>query len=172
MFAKRKLLAAVAMIATTSALVFSGLTFASATNTGKGSRIEHFQLVLNSVTSLPVTQIPVIAYGPVTDYGTNNILNASTAVFNLQQGTINLANIVIKQSKQDVNPVTCLSIAVQRGTYSITGGTGAYVGIHGHGTFHLRIIAIFSRDSTGKCSGTIPPQSIQLLDTVSGPIML
>ena len=155
-----------------SVIAFSVPTFAGAANIEAGSNIEHFQLVLNSVTALPVTQIPLIAYGPVTDYGTNNIVNDSTAVFEMQQGTINLTNIDVKKSKQNINPVTCLSISTERGTYSITDGTGAYVGIQGNGTFHLRIIAIFSRDSTGKCSSALPPQSIQLLDTISGPINL
>jgi hypothetical protein len=174
MFRRHKLLAAAAAIAAAPALVFSSLTLASANATSAAEpRIQNFQLVLNSVTSLPVTQIPVIAYGPITDYGTDVFgPNNASAVFNLQHGTINLNDIDYQHTSQKLDQATCLSTTTESGTYSINAGTGAYAGVHGHGTFHVQIIAIFSRDSHGVCSGSLPPQSIQLVDYVSGPISL
>jgi hypothetical protein len=174
MLRKHKLLAVTAAIAACG-VVFSSLTFASASAVSPKAdpQIQHFQLMLNSVTSLPVTQIPVIADGPITDYGMNVLgANGTSAVFDLQRGTITLNTIDYKHSRQHLNPVTCLSVTTQSGTYTINGGTGAYLGIRGHGIFHDRITAIFSRDSSGACTNTIPPQSIQLIDYASGPIWL
>jgi hypothetical protein len=175
MLRRHKTLAAATTIATASAIVFSSLTLASANAASEpGPRIQNFQLELNSVTSLPVTQIPMIAYGPITDYGTNVFLNPqdTRSVFRLQRGTINLDDIDYQHSSQHIDPATCLSMTTESGVYSINGGTGAYVGIRGNGTFRVQIIAIFTRDAHGVCSNSIPPQSIQLIDNSSGPVWL
>ena len=44
----------------------------------------------------------------------------------------------------------------QPGTYKITGGTGKYADITGHGTYQLSFTFIASR-TRGKCSTAVPP---------------
>ena len=59
----------------------------------------------------------------------------------------------------------------QPGTYKITGGTGKYAGISGHGTYQLNLTFIASR-ARGKCSTAAPPVAQQELLRLSGPVHL
>jgi hypothetical protein len=171
MLRRHKVLTAATTITALCALALSGLTASADAASRSGPRVQNFQLELTSVTSLPVTQIPTIAYGPVTDYGTYVLgPNDASAVLQLQQGTIVFNDNDFQHTSQHIDQATCLSNTTESGVYSINGGTGAYAGIHGNGTFHVQIIAVFTRDAHGVCSGSIPPQSIQLFDTASGPI--
>lgn len=49
------------------------------------------------------------------------------------------------------NLKTCTATAVNRGTYTISGGTGAYRGATGGGTFHEHGAAIGARGRDGAC---------------------
>jgi hypothetical protein len=57
------------------------------------------------------------------------------------------------------------------GTYKLLGGTGAYKGITGSGTYKLSILGIGAK-SGGKCSRTKPPVAFQQLIQASGPVTL
>jgi hypothetical protein len=67
------------------------------------------------------------------------------------------------------DPRACLSVISQPGTYQITGGTGRYAGIRGHGTYQLSLEIIAAR-SHGQCSSTKPPLAQQELLRLSGPV--
>ena len=69
------------------------------------------------------------------------------------------------------SPRTCLAMISQPGTYKITGGTGKYAGITGHGTYHLSFTFIAAR-AAGKCSASAPPVAQQELLRLSGPVHL
>lgn len=53
----------------------------------------------------------------------------------------------------DFDPVSCTGKADATGTWTITGGTGAYGGATGHGTFHGTGSLVGERDGRGGCLG-------------------
>ena len=55
------------------------------------------------------------------------------------------------------------------GTYTLSGGTGKYAGIRGHGTYHLSILGIGAR-SGGQCTTHKPPVAWQQIIQASGPV--
>lgn len=57
----------------------------------------------------------------------------------------------------------------QRGGYRITGGTGKYAGITGHGRYQLSILAVKAR-SGGKCTQNKPPVALHQVINASGPV--
>jgi hypothetical protein len=74
--------------------------------------------------------------------------------------------------KQSFNPRTCLSNINERGNYTLGHGTGKYAGISGHGTYHLIVLLIATRNSKGQCSQTKLPLAFQQISTGSGPVHL
>ena len=56
-------------------------------------------------------------------------------------GTVSLKHSPGKGT-QSINPKTCLLTVNFHGAYKLTGGTGAYAGITGSGTYKLSIRAI------------------------------
>ena len=65
------------------------------------------------------------------------------------------------------NPVTCVATLAGTGPYTIIGGTGAYAGASGQGTFTARGLVVFDR-TAGGCSEE--PRSFFASVTLSGPI--
>jgi hypothetical protein len=70
------------------------------------------------------------------------------------------------------NPKTCLAVFALNGTYRLSGGTGAYAGISGHGIYRLSITFVAARNSAGKCSNTMPPTAFQQIIKAQGPVSL
>jgi len=69
------------------------------------------------------------------------------------------------------NPKSCVLTANIHGTYQLTGGTGHYAGITGHGSYRLSILAIGAR-SGGKCSQSKPPLAWHQAINATGPVTL
>lgn len=53
----------------------------------------------------------------------------------------------------DFDPVSCTGTATATGTWTISGGTGAYAGATGHGTFSGTGRLVGERDGRGGCLG-------------------
>jgi len=73
---------------------------------------------------------------------------------------------------QRFNAKTCLGTIVLNGTYVLSGGTGAYAGISGHGIYRLNILIVSARNSAGKCSHKLPPTAFQQIIRAQGPVHL
>ena len=145
--------AAIAALATTATAV-------AATSTPSG--IEHW--TVESTNPVSATAV-LIARGPLTVGGTINLV---TGHVTLPGGTLRLAH---KQSwgTQGQNPRTCLATVTSSGTYQVTGGTGRYKGVHGHGTYSLTAYALVNKVK-GKCAtGVVPYAQTELL-TATGPL--
>ena len=145
--------AAIAALATTATAV-------AATSTP--SDIEHW--TVESTNPVSATAV-LIARGPLTVGGT---INLQTGHVTLPGGTLTLSH---KQSwgTQGENPRTCLATVTSSGTYTVTGGTGRYVLVHGHGTYRLTAYAIVNKVK-GKCAtGVVPYAQTELL-TATGPL--
>jgi hypothetical protein len=67
----------------------------------------------------------------------------------------------------DFDPVSCTAKSTATGTWTITGGTGAYAGATGHGTFRGTGSLVGERDANGGClgpdSGADPKVSVSTL---------
>jgi antibiotic biosynthesis monooxygenase len=70
------------------------------------------------------------------------------------------------------NAKTCLNTIVLNGTYRLSGGTGAYAGISGHGIYRLNLLIVGARNAAGKCSDRLPPTAFQLIIRAQGPVSL
>ena len=58
------------------------------------------------------------------------------------------------------------------GTHIITGGTGKYKGISGHGTYTVSVVGIGAKAKKGACSQTAPPVAQHQVVNASGPVKL
>jgi hypothetical protein len=70
------------------------------------------------------------------------------------------------------NPKTCLFQAAGKGTYKISGGTGRYKGISGHGSYTISDLGIDARTKSGACNQNAAPIAFQQVITATGPVKL
>jgi hypothetical protein len=147
------LIAAAGAVAAAGVIATTGMMAATAsTHRTAVSGTESFQIMTTSASG-PGS---VITNGVFTAAGTDQEnQKAGTAKFTFPNGTV-----TVKHSrgtgKQSVNPKTCLATLSIHGTYRYTGGTGAYSGITGNGTYKLSILGIAARVG-GKCDLNKPP---------------
>jgi hypothetical protein len=155
-----------AVIAATAAVVVGGTGIAIAATHSATTGTETFQMMTTSGTSPTAS---VIASGVFTAPGTDHE-GKNSATFTFPSGTV-----TVKHSPgtghQSLNPKTCLLTLNLHGTYTLTGGTGAYAGITGNGTYKLSILAIGARVG-GKCSQSKPPLAWHQVINATGPVTL
>jgi hypothetical protein len=131
---RSKILAGVSVVAVAGAMAATGLTAASASQAGS-SGTEFFQLVnTNPANNAPSTIIArgVFTAGGVTHPGSK----VDTVVF--PNGTFKITHSN-GTGTPHFNAKTCLFALALNGTYRLSGGTGAYAGIRGHGIYRLNI---------------------------------
>lgn len=169
MLKHHRLFAAAGAVVTAATIALSGVMAASAAPTGLRAAVsgtENFQAMSTSATAPP----KVIASGVFTQAGTDHEGSHNTGTFVFPNGTI-----TVKHSRgtgtQSFNPKTCLLQVNLHGTYTLLGGTGAYQGISGSGTYKLSLLSIGAK-SGGKCSRTKPPVAVQQLIQASGPVTM
>ena len=152
---RTRLAAAAGAVATAGVVATTGVLAAAAAPhpaRAAASGAETFQMMTTSETG----SLSVIANGVFTAPGTDTEnQTAGTSLFTFPNGTVSLKHSPGKGT-QSVNPKTCLATLNVHGTYTITGGTGAYSGITGGGTYKLNILAIAAKVS-GKCNLNKPP---------------
>jgi hypothetical protein len=166
---RNRLIAVAGAVVAAAAVAVSGLTGASAAVPAPrpaASGIEHFQLMTTSATSSKAT---IIATGVFTAGGIDNS-GVKPETFIFPAGKIHITHRASK-TKQRFNVKTCLLTVSQSGTYKLIGGTGAYAGISGHGTYKLSILAVAAR-SKGKCSMKKAPVAWEQLIKAHGPVKL
>ncbi len=152
---RTRLIAAAGAVATAGVIATTGaMAAAAAPHPARAatSGAESFQIMTTSATGTP----SVITSGVFTAAGADQEnQTANTAKFVFANGTVSLKHSSGKGT-QSVNPKTCLATLNFHGTYTLTGGTGAYSGVTGSGTYKLSILAIAAR-SGGKCDLNKPP---------------
>jgi hypothetical protein len=135
---------------------------------------EHFQLVSDS-TSQTSTSNPVIAYGVFTDQGTDYQKSNNTDTFVFPGGKIYVSHTPAPGSGNPTfNAKTCMFSFAETGTFTLTGGTGKYRHIAGHGTYALSVIGISTRLANGQCnpSDTAPLAAQQEILQAVGQVRL
>jgi hypothetical protein len=163
---RKTVTAAIIAAAATTAVGGAGIAAAS-THNGGATGIQHFQLMSTSATS---TTSSVIAYGVFTGAAVDHQVSNSVDSFVFSNGTIRVHHSA-GTGPQTFDPKTCLLTVNQHGTYRLTGGTGKFAGIRGHGTYHLSILAVGAR-SGGKCAQNKPPVAFHQVINASGPVRL
>jgi hypothetical protein len=168
MFKRHRLLAAAAAVAASATVALTGLSAASASPARPAaSGTEHLQLMTTSATS---NLAPVIIYGVATDHGVDHEGSGNTDTFKFAGGSFKVVHSS-GTGTQHLNPVTCLAQINQHGTYKLSGGTGKYKGISGHGKYQLSILFV-AKKVKGKCSQKAAPVAFQQLIQASGPASL
>lgn len=165
---RHRIVGAAAATVAAGALAVSGVAVASAASHSArpaASGIEQFQLMNASPTS---STSSFIGHGVFTAGGVDHQGKLDRVVFS--NGSFKITHKK-GSGTQHFNPKTCLLTVTQTGTYKLSGGTGAYAGISGHGTYRLSVLAIGAR-SGGTCSKTAPPTAFQQLIRASGPVRL
>jgi hypothetical protein len=135
---------------------------------------EHFQLVSDS-TSQTSTSNPLIAYGVFTDQGTDYQNSNNTDTFVFTGGKIYVSHTPDPGSGNPTfNAKTCMFSLAETGTFELTGGTGKYRHIAGHGTYALSVIGIGTRLANGQCnpSDTAPAAAQQEILQAVGQVRL
>src|SRR6201996_7963172 len=160
--------AAAAAVVGTVAL--AGPAGASARPAASGT--EQFQVVSASVTP---TTAGVILSGALTTAGVDHIstsdANTSADLFVLPGGSFKVVHTG-KSGTQAFNFKTCLYTFSQPGTYKLSGGTGKYAGISGHGTYTVSGIGLSPRLRNGKCNPNAVATAQQIVFRGSGSVKL
>lgn len=169
MLTNRRLITGACMAVAVAAITATGVTAASATSRNQPavSGTEHVQIMSTSTTSKTES---AIAYGVFTAAGRAKLGSGRVGTIAFPGGTIKLSHHAGKGTMH-VSPKTCLTIVSQPGTYKITGGTGKFAGMTGHGTYQLSFMFIGAR-ARGRCSTAAPPVAQQELLRLSGPVHL
>jgi hypothetical protein len=129
------------------------------------SGTEHFQAIGSATSSTR----SLIASGVFTKGGIDRSGNkADTFVFS--NGTFKVAHSK-GTGKPTLNRKTCLLSGTFRGTIALSGGTGAYKGISGKGTYQFNELAILARIG-GKCSMKKPPTASQVVIKATASVKL
>ena len=166
---RNRLIATAGAVVTAGAIATAGvMTATAAPHPARVSGTENFQIMTTSATS---STDALIASGVFTAPGVDHENHTNnTAVLVFANGTVSLKHSPGKGT-QSMNPKTCLLTVNQHGTYTLTGGTGAYAGITGSGTYKLSILGIGAR-SGGKCSNSQPPAAWQQVIRATGQVNL
>jgi hypothetical protein len=143
-------------------LTVTGATVAAAASSSSApSDTEHWIAESTNPVSATAT---LIARGPLTIGGT---INLQTGQVKLPGGTLTLSHHQV-HGTQGENARTCLATVTSSGTYKVTGGTGLYRHVTGHGSYSLVAYAIVKKVK-GKCSASVPYAQTELL-TAIGPL--
>jgi hypothetical protein len=104
---------------------------------------EHFTIVLTHPNSGPVD-----ATGAFNARG-RDTEGTTTSTFVFHKGTIDVTHIDDPGGSQRFNPATCVATFRGTGDYTLTGGTGAFNGITGHGEYSFHGTLGFAHTKTG-----------------------
>jgi hypothetical protein len=120
----------------------------------------------------------VEAAGAVTGVGTETQTDHDTAGGQINRATLHFAAGTIRLIAPEKfawkpNLASCSATANGHGTYTITGGTGAYRGATGHGSFTSHGVLLGARSKSGACLGQkAMPTANYVTVTLSGTIDL
>lgn len=127
---------------------------------GRHTRVERFLLISTDPNS--TDNQPVLGFGPIHAKGVDQVISDTEDVFQFPAGSLSVTHMP-KKSHESSDPVTCLFTFTERGTYRITGGTGAYAGASGHGNYRVAGTSI-------GCDET--PEVFTLTINAKGPLHL
>ena len=97
----------------------------------------------------------MLAFGAFNASGTDTEhptgANSGTGLFQFPNGTVSTSHSANPGGTSSFNPATCTSHFTGSGVFKLTGGSGAYKGIDGHGTYNVDGTVVSAHTATG-CS--------------------
>ena len=154
--------------ASTAAVTAAALWLAVPAGAAAGpsaSGTENFQ----AISSATASTRSLIASGVFTKGGVDRVGNkVDTFVFS--NGTFKVAHSK-GTGRPTLNPKTCLFSATIHGTIALSGGTGAYKGISGKGTYQFNELAILAK-AGGKRTMRKPPTASQVIIKATASVKL
>ena len=132
------------------AAVAAGVAVAQPSAFAETSGTEQFSITLTS------TSADAVAHGLFTDAGTDIESNTNYDVLVLSQGDLRLThpNARVTEEITQINTSTCFAKFTQKGGYILSHGTGAYAGIHGHGTYTAKFQLVLGK-TNGQCDDSV-----------------
>ncbi len=104
------------------------------------------------------------ALGPISGHGRDVVVNDTTDRFVFANGAITVVHHKTHDhSSQD--PSTCVFQYDEQGSYTVTGGSGAYSHARGSGTYALEVLG-------QGCHDNEPPSAFALTLHASGPLTI
>jgi hypothetical protein len=153
---RRTLIAATTLVSAAALMSGAGLALA---NTRAASpdifRTEHFRIIS---TSAPTAKQSVIATGAFTAGGSEIIGQTHDKAY-LYRGTFRITRHITHKSAP-VPPKNCIVTETERGTYTLSDGTGRYKGLRGSGSFSLHITTILASPGNAQCGRMVAFQQI------------
>jgi hypothetical protein len=134
----------------------------SATANGGDHQRQHF-LLLSSNPSEDAALV-IVATGPIHAKGTDTVVSENEDTFTFPDGTLSVTHTVNEDSVKDTfDEVTCYFAHTERGTYTVTGGTGAYADADGEGRYSVRASGV-------GCDENAPLEFFSLEIRAAGPL--
>jgi len=161
--------AAVAVTLAAASLLIAATASGAASARALPQRITLFSANVRGKDAPMVVQ----AAGPISGLGTETQTEKNTAKGQINYATLHFANgtvqlIAPEQFAWKPDLRSCSATAAGGGTFTITGGTGAYRGATGKGTFTSNGVMIGARDSHGKCLTKAQPSINYVTVTLIG----
>src|SRR5215469_3591315 len=156
---------AVGIMALSVVTMIAGSGIANANTSSGRSQTEHLRIMSTKAVS---RRLSVIATGAFTSGG-RDIPAAKTDTIVFPRGRFKFRHLE-KSFKANFDPSTCLNRETERGTFTISHGTGKYAGIHGSGKFVTSIVAVTAMNRAGECMHVQAPATFQQITTAIGTV--
>jgi hypothetical protein len=152
---RRTLITAVTLVSAAAMMSGAGLALASASASPGSSRHENFRIISTSETAKTHS---VIATGSFMAGG-SIVLGRTIDKAYLYKGTFEITRHISYRTPP-APPRRCILGVTERGTYTLSHGTGRYAGIRGTGKFTSQITLVFARTGSANCGRTVAFQQI------------
>jgi hypothetical protein len=127
---------------------------------GQRSNVQHFIGLSTDPSNMNAF---IIATGPIHARGTDVTVSGTRDRFKFPRGTLFITHRAGKPATNRFDKVTCYFTFTERGTYRVTGGTGAYAHASGNGRYSLKGSGI-------ACDQKAPPTVFTIEIRASGPL--
>jgi hypothetical protein len=166
--------------AATLALAAAALVFATAAAGAGAAAKPQAQRFTLYTANLRGKDVPVVveAAGPISGIGTETQSEKDTSAGQVNYVKLHFAGGTIRLVAPErfawkPNLRTCSATAAGGGTWKLTGGTGAYSGVVGRGTFTSHGVLLGARSANGACLGEkAPPTANYVSVTLTGTISI
>ena len=124
---------------------------------------EQFTVVQTSFSNSQSTN-PMSGSGPINGLGKDVETGNTTDNFVFPKGTLMVTHHKTSGTEGG-SKKSCTDLITEKGTYTVTGGTKAYAGATGHGTYMLTGVVL-------GCDQNKPPVAVAPIIRASGPLSL